>query len=366
MQTNRLKLLSLLLASSVFVASCDDNEKGSIAAEDAAATMNALDEELASELGQVQQAEGFVALESLAKLSGAGIVLPTGRAKDMHKNPTRFVRQGVTALKTMITVPTQSSRTLDEEAFDFNANKGVYTYNFNLGIFQKTATSNIIEIRFPTEGSTTNDAVFRLTDYKEVLIEDSWFSYYEPTAIEATLDVDGAKQASVSAQVEYHQDGEAKFANITYFVNPYTYEMDLDDRLANASSFSQYLKKENDVLLGWGIAATFDSQYPKEDGTPKSLTGTVQLSNVVFTINLNTPSQPPQGDFDYNDYIKISITIDGKKAGNVVWVMEAGNDEPTPYVQYTDGSKEPLEDIFEALEEALDELDVLDDVGVLG
>lgn len=366
MQTNRLKLLSLLLASSVFMASCDDNEKGSVAAEDAAATMNALDDELAGELAQVQQAEGFVALQSLAQLSGAGTVLPTGRAKDMRKNPTRFVRQGVTALHTMITVPTQGQRTLDEEPFDFNANKGVYTYNFGSGTFEKTASANIVEIRFPTEGSTTNDAVFRLTDYEEVLIEDFWGTYYEPTVIEATLDVDGEKQASINAEVEYHNDGEAKFADITYFVNPYTYEMDLNDRLANASSFSQYLKKGDDVLLGWGIAATFDSQYPKEDGQPKSLTGTVQLSTVIFTINLTAPSEMPQRDFDYNDYIKISITIDGKNAGKVVWVMEAGNDEPTPYVQYNDGSKEPLEDIFDELEDALDELDVLDDVGVLG
>jgi hypothetical protein len=366
MQTTRLKFLSMLLASSILVASCDDKEKETLAADDAAAVMNSVDEELATELANVQQAEGFKALESLSRLSGAGIVLPIGRAKDMRKNPTYFVRQGITALHTMITVPSQGKRALNEEPFDFNANKGVYTYNFNLGIFQKTANSTIIEIRFPTEGSTTNNAVFRLTAYQETLVNDISWSYYQPTLIEATLDVDGEKQASISAKVTYDDDGNETFADLTYFVNPYTYEMDLDDRSANASSFSQYLKKGDDVLLGWSIAATFDSQYPKDGDSPKSLTGKVQLSTVIFTIELTAPTELPQGDFDYNDYIKISITIDGKKAGNVVWIMEAGNDEPTPYVQYTDGSKEPLEDIFEALEDALNELEVLDDVSVLG
>lgn len=351
---NKLRFGALLMASVMLMTSCDKEDETTLSPEKAELALNNVDTELANELGNLGEAEGFVALQSLAGLTGAGTPLPTGRVKEVRKNPALYVRAAVSALDQMISGSTTNARTSGAEPFYYDEHKGVYTWNPTTEAFEKTATSTIIEIRFPTEGSSTNNATFRLTAYSETLVQ----GYYEPTVIEANLDVNGVRQVTISAEVEYNEStGEANFADLTYFVNPYTFEMDLDDRSPSSASFSQYLKKGNDTLIGWSLAATYNAQYPKEGGTPKSLTGTFQLSNVIFTIVLTAPTSMPQGEVDINDYVKITISVDGKLAGHVVWVLEDGAADYTPYVQFTDGSTVPLEEIFEALEAALNDLD---------
>jgi hypothetical protein len=353
MFTTRLKFLALPLAAGLFLSACEKDDETPLTADQAQEAMASVDTELANELEELSQAEGFVAMQTLSGLSGAGDPFPLGRAKEARKNPNAHVRKAVVNLRKMISEPTQSARVTGDEPFNYNENKGVYEWNFNLGFFQKKSTSNIIEIKFPTEGSTTNDAVFRLTEYKEVATPDG-DEAYSPTVIEATLDIDNVKQASLSVDVEYKGDGtdDPKFADITYFVNPYTIDLDLDDRSTSTSSFSQYLSKGGEKLIGWSLTATY--QGPKVEENISKLVGTFQLSSVVFTIEISSPTSD-----DINDFVKISIAVDGKPAGNIVWVSVGIDQEPTPYIKYTDGSQEPLANIFESLGAALAELDLI-------
>lgn len=356
MNTNRIKLFTLLLSALVLVTSCDKDDETPLSADDAQEAMAAADTELANELEDLSQAKGFIAMETLAGLSGAGDPFPLGRTKEARKNPNSHVRKAVVSLARMIDGPTQNDLVAGDEPFNYNQSKGVYEWKPSIQDFEKTGTSNIVEIKFPTEGSNTNNAIFRLTNYAEVATPDG-DEAYSPTIIEATLDVDNVKEASLSVDVEYVGDGtdEPKFADISYFVNPYTIDVDLDDRAASTTSFSQSLSKSDDVLIGWSLTATF--QGAKVEDNISKLVGTFQLSAVVFTIDINTANAGQNGD--YNEIIKISIKVDGKSAGNVVWVTDNTTDEPIPYIQYSDGTKEPLADLFESLGESLDDLDLI-------
>jgi hypothetical protein len=357
MNTNRIKLLSILLSAVVLVTSCNKDDETPLSADDAQVAMAAVDTELANELEDLSQAKGFTALEALAGLSGAGDPFPLGRTKEARKNPASHVRKAVVSLDRMIEGPTQGDQIAGDEPFNYSQNKGVYEWNPSIADFEKTGSSDIIEIRFPTEGSNTNNAVFRLTNYAEEATPDG-DEAYSPTIIEATLDVDNVKEASLSVDVEYVGDGtdEPKFADISYFVNPYTIDVDLDDRQTSTTTFSQYLSKGSDKLIGWSLTATYQGLKPEKNIS--KLVGTFQLGSVVFTIEVNAPTDLNQVD-DYNDLIKISITVDGKSAGNVVWVSDSASPEPVPYVEYSDGSKEPLAGIFESLAQSLEELDLI-------
>lgn len=354
MITNRIQLGAFLVSIALLATSCTNEDETPLSADAAQEAMAAIDADLANELENFSQAEGFTAIQTLSGLSGAGDPFPLGRTKESRKNPNYHVRKAVLNLRQMINEPTQSSRALGDEAFDYEVNRGVYEWNATQQVFVKTGTSTIIEIRFPTEGSSSNNAVFRLTDYDEVATP-AGDEAYSATLIEATLDVDNVKQASLSVDVEYKGDGtdDPKFADISYFVNPYTIDVDLDDRPTSTSSFSQYLSKGDAKLIGWSLTATY--QGVKVEGNISRLVGTFQLSTAIFKIEINAPADPNQLA-DLNEFIKISISIDGKPAGNVVWVTEVGATEPTPYIQYTDGSQEPLSAIFELLAATLNEL----------
>lgn len=359
MNTNRIKLLTFLLSAVVLVTSCDKDDESPLSADDAQEAMASADAQLANDLEDLSEAKGFTALQTLSDLSDAGAPFPLGRVKEAKKNPNSHVRKAVISLGRMIQTPTQGDQINGDEPFNYNNNKGIYEWNATEERFiKKQETSSIIEIRFPTEGSNTNNAVFRLTSYAEVATPDG-DEAYSPTTIEATLDINSVKEASLSVKVEYKGDGtdEPKFADISYFVNPFTIDVDLDDRAASTTSFSQSLSKSDDVLIGWSLTATY--QGTKTEDNISKLVGTFQLSSVVFNIALTAPTDPNQPVDDYNDFIKISVTVDGKSAGNVVWVSDNTNSEPVPYIQYSDGSKEPLADLFESLGESLDDLDFL-------
>lgn len=356
MSKNRLSLITLLVAAFAFLASCDDEKEQTLSADQTKDAFNAVETELIAELENLSEAEGFQAFEHLSSLSGSGDPFPLGRTKEARKNPNSYVRKAVANLQNMISGPAQGARTQGDEPFSFAQHKGVYEWNAVEEMFIKTGQSNIIEIKFPaTETSTTNNAVFRLTDYAEVATPDG-DEAYSATIIEATLDIDGTKEASLSVDVEYVGDGtdEPKFADISYFVNPYTIDIDLDDRGASTTIFSQYLSKGNKKLIGWGLTATY--QGAKSEANITKLVGTFQLSTIIFTIEVNAPSGLPAEETDFNDIIKISITVDGASAGRIVWVTDPATGEPTPYVQYADGSQEPLSEVFETLGEALNDL----------
>lgn len=351
-----LRLSTILLSGMLLFTACEKDETESLSATDAKESLLAVDAKLSTELENFSNAEGFKALETLSLLTNSGSIFTTARVKDARKNPNAYIRKAITNFQHMISEPSASSRAQGDEPFNYEENLGVYTWNPSIEDFQFTSQSNIIEIRFPTEGSLTNNAVFRLTDYDEVATPFG-DELYSATVIEATLDINNVKQASLSAEVTYKNDGtdDPSFADISYFVNPYTLDIDLNDTQPSISSFSQYLSKGDDKLIGWDLTATY--QGAKIETNITKLEGNVQLASVIFNIVITPPADPNNTSDDLNDFINISVSVDGKAAGQIVWVTEVGDDEPTPYVQFNDGTKQALSEIFDSLSRALEDIE---------
>jgi hypothetical protein len=355
MKTIQTKLVALFVLAGLFTTSCDKEDEKALSATQAKEAFATVDDDVAANLEALSNSPGFTAIEDLSVLTDAGAPLPFRATKEEKRKPNVLIRKAIYGLKHIATTPSKNSRTAGDESFDYNENTGVYAWNALEEFFEFVEQSNIIEIRFPTEGSTTNNAVFRLTAYDEVSTPDG-DELYSPTIIEATLDIDGAEAASLSLDVEYISDGsdDPSTADITYTVGEFSVDVDYDNSQATKTSFSESLRKGNTVILGWGVDATYNSSDKNEENI-KSVTGFLQLVNVRFTI---TVTQPGLGDENIEDYVKISITVDGNAAATIVWVAD-DNGEPIPYIKYTDDSTEPLEDVFEDFGEVIEDLDVL-------
>lgn len=355
MKTNPLKLSVLVFSALVFLVSCDGEDDRKLTADEAKDVMTSIDTELSNELQDFTQADGFLALQTLASLSGSGDPFPFRTFENPKHNPNSQIRTALFSFQNMIRVSTTGSRLQDDESFDYMGNLGLYVWNFEIASFVKADESEIIEIQFPTEGSEVNNAVFKLTDYEEVYTPDG-DEEYSISKIEASLDIDNIKQASISATVEYKNDGsdDASFADLTYFVNPYTLTIDLDDRQPSISTFSQFLSKANTVLLGWSITATYSGSKLEENIS--KIVGTLQLGSVIFKADISTPTLTDQ--LDYNDFVKITISIDGRAAGKIIWVTPSATSDPIPYVEFTDGTKVMLIELFEMLGASLSTVDI--------
>jgi hypothetical protein len=327
------KTLSTLIILTFFVASCGDDETKVSPAKTKAA-FNNVNTTLVNDLNDLQTSPGFMAIESLADLTSTSS--PFGRLKSVKPKDVRgYLKTSVTSLRSVITnASSGNKRVSSSEPFDYNAKKGTYTWNAANQLWDKTE-GTIIKIIFPTEGalSTNNNAEFQLTAYSETLFTDEWGTEYNPTTIEATLNVGGAKKAEIDLAAEYGDYGEPKLIDLYLFFDPFTIELNLDDKKPLASSISASLSKNSTTLIGFGVTVAYDDESKDEISIVK-VTGYVQLLNVRFVANMTESEQT------------ITIKVNGDTAGTVVFDEVTGE----PLVRYTDGTTEPLSELFTSLQ----------------
>jgi len=344
-----------LLSVSLLLLSCDKDEDKKLSADQAEQSFVAADADVAASLEELSNSPGFTAIEDLSGLTDDEAPLPF-RTKNDKKNPRVLIHKAIFGLKQIATAPAKNGRIKGDEAFEFADHVGVYVWNAETETFDEAGTSTIIEIQFPTEGSATNDAKFQLTAYEEDFTPDG-DEQYSPTVIEATLAIDNAQVASLSLDVEYVGDGSSEplVADITYNVGDFSVDVDYDNSASTQVSFSETLRKDDSIIVGWGINAVFNTPDKLEEDI-QSLTGFFQLVNVRFDIVI---TQPDANSTDFDDFITITISVDNNAAATVVWITDSVTGEPVPYIQYNDGSQQPLEEVFSAFGEVLDDLDVI-------
>ncbi|MCI0751791.1 MAG: hypothetical protein L0Y35_08125 [Flammeovirgaceae bacterium] len=350
---NPLQKFSLAVFAAFLLAACGSDKDTNLSADQARQALTSAGESLSTDLGEFTSADGYAAFEDLGTYSGAGIPLPFGRTAKEKRDPRIMVKDGLRQLRHVITSPTQNAKVQGEEPFDFDANWGVYEWNPSLEDFELTDPNvTYIQIEYPTTGSSTNDAVLKLTDYEEVELtyEDFGGTYttYEPTIMVASLTVDGTLIATIDLEASYNSDtADPVFVDVTFFVNPYTLDVDYDDRSTTNTSFSETLSKNGSVIISWGVSATFgNGKGVDEFGDtiePTAIAGFVQLYNVRLDAAIAAPvnqNDPPS--------VSIAVTVNGSLAGNigVEYVEVDGILVEVVYIYYTDGTKQPLDEIF--------------------
>lgn len=338
-QTLILSLFFLALGLS----SCGDDEPGKASKEEVKAAFQSANSQISSDLGEFTTSPGYQAMNHLSGLTDGG--LPFGRKSSRKREDViENFKAGVYAVRGALKYSTTSARINGDEPFNFNEHKGVYEWNFQSEDFDRVGDSPIIEIHFPTEGSDTNNAAFRMTAYEEEATPNG-DEPYSPTLIKASIFISGNKQLELNAEAQYGSDDQPVKGDIYYFANPFTLEVSFDDTKSKSSTFSESLSKSGKTLIGFGATVNFENAS-KDESSIKSASAYLQLVDIRFIVNMKM-TQSSSGDI--NDFISITIKVGNKIGGKVILEQDTMTGEIVPYVKYNDGSTEPLQNLLQDL-----------------
>lgn|GEM_PF-1536165 len=175
---------------------------------------------------------------------------------------------------------------------------GIYTYNQDDEAWDKTASSDKLEFRFPATGGSQNNGVLTLTytsDGQVVALDEEQVEL--PTAINATLTVDDKEVLSLISSYAYEADNLPKKISIALEVGDYKAELLAEKGPVTAAgvAFSKGSEKLIELRLD-AEAGDFDrATFENED----DLADLIGESNALFRLgNLQLV-----GFFDVKSYI---------------------------------------------------------------
>src|SRR5688572_13571030 len=121
MKKNKVILSAICITLLAGLMSCGNDEPSSVSADDAKAAFNSVNQNLANELGAILSAEGYVAMNSLASVSGAGDPLPFGRVSSHKREDTREqIKSGLYAFRTIVlNTAAANAKVSGDEPFDY-------------------------------------------------------------------------------------------------------------------------------------------------------------------------------------------------------------------------------------------------------
>jgi len=330
-----------------------------ITPEMAKATMLETDTQTSSDIVGITQTEGLEGLRSFFNLIGD--TDPFGGRSDIsHEEYRGFIKKQTRLFRQIFNVKKSLAGKEEEDDFNFEENKGIYDWNFGTEDFEKTGESTIIVLNFPTEGSQTLNAALQITDYAEVLIEDEFDAYYQPTRLAADLSIDEVLIIDADATVAYNDYGDPVSGNISLQLVPYTFSLVFDDTASTSASLIASISEGGEIIVGVDLTVTFDTA-DKEN--PTGISGSVQYGDLKVKGDITNLDDDGE-DEDINDFINLEVFENDTKLGDIIFIEETDEFDDTyymPYIQYNDGSTESLEDLFEdtiiELEDFFDELE---------
>lgn len=349
MKQPKLILSFFLLSAVLILSSCGDDEPGKASKEEVKAALQTANDQVSADLNSFTTSSGYEAMNQLSGLTDQSN--PFGR-KSARKREQAIenLKAGVYAIRGILNHAARQARVSGDEPFNFDENTGVYEWSTEQEAFIRIDDSEIVDIWFPTEGSETNNAEFKMTAYEEVATPNG-DEAYSPTLIMASIEIDGTKELELNAEVQYGDEDQPVKGDIYYFVNPFALEVSFDDTKSKSTSFSETLTKSGNVLIGFGASVTFNDAS-KDETTVSSANGYMQMLDVKFVMSVKM-SQTAE---DINDIVHITIKVKNKEGGKVVLEQDAATGEFIPYIKYSDGSTELLSDVLQDLSLELDSL----------
>jgi len=358
-------LFYTLAACSVVMYSCSDDEGGEKANEEltvaeAKVAMQQTSSDATTDIVNMTKTEGIEGLRNFFDLIGD--TDPFGGRKDVsHEEYRGFIKKQTRLFRELFAINKSINGKGEGDDFNFNENKGIYNWDSQLEKFVKSQEeSNIIKLNFPTEGSQTNNASLSMTEYMEIIILDGDYEEYYPTRLAANLTIDDMLVIDVDATVSYNDYGDPVSGDLSVELVPYTFSLVFDDTQSTTASLVASISENNTAIVGVDIVITFDSAEKEE---VNSIAGNVVYGDMRIEGDITIPEDESE-DEDLNDFVNLELFQDGSKLGDIIFKMETnidGDTDDIPYVQYSDGTTDRLEDIFEntvmEVEDFLDDLD---------
>ena len=231
----------------------------------------------------------------------------------------------------------------EEGGFDFEGNKGVYSWNSSKERFVQAGESEFIILNFPTEESQTLNVSLRITEFEEVLTLDGGDEFYQSTRLKADLTIDNALVIDADMAITYNDSGDPTSGNISFQLAPYTFSLVFDDTQSTSVPLIASISENGEIIAGVNTTVTFKSA-DKED--INEVSGSIQYGELSIRGNItNTGS-------DYvepNDFINLKVYQNDAKLGDITFIEgqdDFNETEYIPYIQYNDNSTERLEDLF--------------------
>ncbi|QSE99025.1 hypothetical protein [Fulvivirga lutea] len=323
----------------------DDDESGTpqLGVVEAKESMDDFSDDLTTDIVSITQSEGIEAVGELFSLTSLSDPF-NGRVD--HESTKEWFKNRAASFKTIFSPKKVGFSRTDEDGFNFAANVGVYEWNASIEEFEKTSSEGqIIVIKFPAEGSATNNAQLRITSFEEEQFEDEFEVYYMPTDVSADLSVDGTKQIELVFSAEYNNDGDPISGTISLFLMPYTFAISVDDSSSASTTANFTIKEGVEVIMSTSTKIIFVNTAKEE---VKNLEGAVTYRSLKISGNINVEGIESSENVDYNNFVKLVLFDNNNKIGDIVFVteIEDGEEYDVAYVKYADGSKEKLEDIL--------------------
>lgn len=361
---NRKLLLILPFAVAAFSSCNKDDEKSGTPLNpvEAKVSINNMSQELETDIVTMFEADGAGAIMNLSDLMTDYNGIFDGRQKREKGYVKEVMLKKAQDFKSIF-IPQDKMRggkSQGETGFNYQENLGIYEWNADSADFSKTGPSNFIEIKFPEEGSASNNVSLKITEYSEVLLEVEEYSYYDhntgedvyatttefyPTALSAELAINEVKQVGLSFAMTYNEKAFPVSAAIGLFLNPFDYSIAYKEEGSTATRFTSSIKKSGDIII--------DNNYKIEFTDAEKLVvnildgySQIRAYKIVSRADAKKITEMEDGG-NINDFIQMALFKRNDKIGDIIFESTVSEDEGfAAYVNYGDGSKEKLEDIF--------------------
>jgi len=359
MKINR-KLLSIAVLGAILgLASCNNDDGPSkLSKQDAKTQLDQFNTSAVTDLQSLSDADGMTAVKDLFDLTNTDDPFSRIGGTD-KKTIVKFFREKGQQFKTIFVPKAIGGRTADE-AFDYASKTGVYAWDPDNSVFVRTGDSDIIRIQFPTKDSQSNNAELQITAYtqKEFIDQDTQETYYDPQTLKAAIYVGEVKVASIDLNITWGDDEFPTALDLSVFVSPFTATISFSGT-STTSNLSTSLKKNDDIILATDVTVKYDNESKTSDAI-STVSGYVQLKNLKLQGSLDVKAADASQDGDPNKYVHLALYADNKKVGDVVFQNDgtSGSVDYVPYIKYSDGTTEKLEDV---LKPVIDEINSLGD-----
>lgn len=325
-------LMMMLMIASVLFFSCTKDEDNKLSKDDATAAFDDLSGNMSMYMDEMQNSDGIVSMKILMGLNN-----PFNTTQKKSNSSTASVFASIEHFLTPVN-PSEKA-TFGEEPFDFEYWWGTYTWDQEHSMWTVVFdnpdddSDNKIVINFPSDSAAmgVNDATLTIYDYVEVQVIDGDSVYYNPTSITADLYVKDVKAIDINLDATWitsgEMAGEPTSLDADVYVIPFTFHIDFG-HASNTATANAWIKYDNTQIFSVGLGATYQNA---EDSIPATLNGSIQLFNVMFSVNANISQMMPiiyngiitntlnTDDViaDINDQIDAYVNVDGDKAADI-------------------------------------------------
>ncbi|MEQ6167054.1 hypothetical protein AAOE16_07660 [Ekhidna sp. MALMAid0563] len=337
------KLFALSIIGLSVLTSCqnDDEKNVDLNAEEASQAINASADQLSNDVVSLVESEGVSAMTNFAELlEGSEVIGGRVSQKAWTKEQLDLIIQYF--------VNGPSTRTNNDHPTTFDDLKGLYEWNPAIQEFDKEASEYFI-VKFPTEGSETNNAELKISDLQFVTItktDDGFVDEYEvPSVIVGYLKVDDVTYIELNFNVNWSSEGMPEEADVSLFVKPFTFTIKFDDTFATSASLLSSIYIDEELIIGIDLDVQFEDNTKEE---PVYFEGSISYRTLKIVGNVDIREIEEEGN--PNDYINLALYSNDSKLGDIVFMLEevdGGFEDYVAYVEYSDGSKENLEEILE-------------------